>query len=183
MSAITPGRSYLLLLRLASRYRSCLLQAEGPAVCFRHGLTGLSNGRFIRVLVNQPAGVESRTRVLELLPPQVTPRPFRVWASFVLVSPSPPCPALTELFPGWCVSISEYVEDFVLRSWGLGPRWPPLTPNLWCHVVAPHSWPLKKSLQAHKSSFSDAYVCVFVLYQSTRGPKDDKWLLSGQRQS
>lgn len=66
---------------------------------------------------------------------------------------------------------------------GFGPRWPPLTLNLWCHVAAPHSSPLKKSLQADKSSFSDTYVCVFVLYQSTRGPKDDKWVLSGRRQS
>lgn len=90
-------------------------------------------------------------------------------------------PYCTRRAVSWLVLI--YVEDVVLRSWGLVPHWPPLTLNLWCHVVAPHSSPLKKSLQADKSSFSDAYVCVFVLYQSTRGPKDDKWALSGWRQS
>lgn len=73
----------------------------------------------------------------------------------------------------------------MMKSWDLEsqPCGSPLTLILWRYVVAPHSTSLKKSLQADKSSFSDAYVCVFVLYQSTRGPKDDKWVLSGRRQS
>lgn len=91
--------------------------------------------------------------------------------------------------PSWCIFkyypwMRWYDEKLGFENPNpVAPHWPPLALNLWRHVVAPHSTPLKKSLQADKSSFSDAYVCVFVLYQSTRGPKDDKWVLSGRRQS